>query len=291
MTEPRPSVLVTGASTGIGHACAADLVAHGFHVFAGVRKDADAARLTEEFGASVTPVIIDVAKPETIEAAAAAVRAALGGRTLAGLVNNAGISSAGPLLHLPIEEMQRVLDVNLVGVLRVTQGYGPLLGADRTLSGEPGRIVMMSSQGGKIGYPFGGAYIAAKHGLEGMSASLRRELMIYGIDVIIVGPGAVATPIWDKASEIDMSAYKDTDYGPIMSRGGGFIEQGRQGLPPERVARLVRHALTTPHPRVRYPIAKNPLVNWFAPRYLPARLVDRVVARVAGLKRLERKSG
>ncbi|MGD2133269.1 MAG: SDR family NAD(P)-dependent oxidoreductase [Maricaulaceae bacterium] len=290
MEPHRRSIVVTGASTGIGCACAVELIARGFHVFAGVRSEADAAQLKEALGENASPLTIDVTKPETITAAAETVRAALSGETLAGLVNNAGISSAGPLLHLPIEEVEKVLDVNLVGVLRATQAFAPLLGADRSLSGPPGRIVMMSSQGGKIGYPFGGAYVAAKHGLEGLSASLRRELMVYGIDVIIIGPGAVATPIWDKAEKIDMSAYRETDYGPIVEGGGrGFIARGREGLPPERVARLVHRALTVRRPRVRYAIAKNPLVNWVLPRVLPARLVDRIIARIVGLKRLERK--
>jgi hypothetical protein len=283
---PRPAVVITGASTGIGLACAQDL-ARDFHVFAGVRREEDAARLTAELGGAVTPLQLDVRDPEEVEDAADAVRAALGGRTLAGLVNNAGIPSGGPLLHAPIAEIAKVLDVNLLGVIRATQAFGPLLGADRTLAGPPGRIVMMSSVAGKIGMPFGGAYVASKHALEGVSASLRRELMIYGIDVVVIGPGSVATPIWDKAGGLDYAPYRGTDYQPIMdAMGDVFLARGRAGLPPEAIARLVRRALTARRPRARYAISPHPLTSWIIPRLLPARLLDRIIARIVGLKRL-----
>ena len=279
-----PAVAITGASSGIGRACAETFASGGFHVFAGVRKGEDAAELRAALGDAVTPLRIDVTDDASLAAAADQVRDAMGGRTLAGLVNNAGVPSAGPLLHTPIAEMERVLGVNLVGVLRATQAFAPQLGADRSLDGPPGRIVMMSSQAGKIGYPFGGVYSAAKHGLEGLSEALRRELMIYPIDVIIIGPGAVATPIWDRASELDMSPYKGTDYEAIMSgEAGRFVNEGRSGLPPEDIAAVVLRAVTTLSPRVRYAIAKKPLRNWILPRCLPKRFVDRIIARIVGL--------
>ena len=179
------SVVVTGASTGIGWACLKVLIAGGFRVFGGVRKQADADRLAKEFGANFTPLLFDVTDAAAVAAAAGKVRAALGGETLFGLVNNAGIAVPGPLLELSVEDFRRQIDVNLIGQFIVTQAFGPLLGADRSLKGPPGRIVMISSISGKTAFPFGGAYAASKFGLEGLSEALRRELMIFGVDVIV----------------------------------------------------------------------------------------------------------
>ena len=198
MTQVQPSAVVTGASTGIGAACAKRLVDEGWRVFAGVRKPADGERLKADLGASLIPVIIDVTDTASVKAAAKTVGAALDGQTLKGLVNNAGIAVAGPMLELPLEEFENQMDVNVTGIVRVTQAFGPLLGVDASLTGEPGRIVMMSSVAGEMGAPFLGPYAASKHAVEGISKSLRRELMLYGIEVVVIGPGAVATPIWSQ---------------------------------------------------------------------------------------------
>lgn len=284
-TTPPRAVVVTGASTGIGHACAQVLSAAGFHVFAGVRKDEDAARLTGELGNAVTPLKMDVTQPDQLAHAAAQVREWLDGRTLAGLVNNAGIAVAGPLLHIDPEEVANQFDVNLLGVLRATQAFGPLLGADTALKGEPGRIVMMSSVGGKMGMPFIGPYAASKHALEGLAKSLRKELAIYGIGVVIIAPGAVATPIWDKADEIDVDKYRDTDYVPAMKSVLHWMQtRGPAGLAPEVVAEKVRHAITAEKPRLRYALVPQRLQNWTIPRLLPERLVDRITVKQVGLR-------
>ena len=171
-----PTAIVTGASTGIGFACAKRLAEEGWLVFAGVRKPADADRLVSELGEKVRPLIIDVTDQATVDAAAAEVRNALDGRTLGGLVNNAGIAVAGPLTELPLEDFEQQLQVNVVGVVRVTQAFAPMLGIDENLEGPPGRIVMMSSMAGQMGAPFLGPYAASKHAVEGISKSLRREL-------------------------------------------------------------------------------------------------------------------
>jgi NAD(P)-dependent dehydrogenase (short-subunit alcohol dehydrogenase family) len=147
---------------------------------------------------------MDVTDKQAVEQAAARVSAGLGSATLTGLVNNAGVAVPGALLHLPLEEYRRQLEVNLVPQLSVTQTFAPLLGADTKRKGQPGRIVNISSTAGKIGLPFLGAYVASKHALEGMSESLRRELMIYGIDVIVIVPGSVVTAIWDKGEAEDL---------------------------------------------------------------------------------------
>ena len=233
------SVVVTGTSSGIGWGTASVLIRNGMRVFGSVRKQQDAERLAAEFGSAFTPLVFDITDAAAVRAAAQQVRSRfLGGETLFGLVNNAGIGVAGPLMHQPIDEFRYQIEVNLIGPLIVTQAFLPLLGADRSLRGAPGRIINVSSVGGRTGAPFLGAYAASKHGLEGMSESLRRELMLYGIDVIIIGPGAVATPIWDKAEQIDTSIYAGTDYGEVFRRFGEyFVGQGRKGYPPSALVR------------------------------------------------------
>ncbi len=204
-------------------------------------------------------------------------------------MNNAGIAVGGPLLHLPADAFRQQLDVNLTGALIVTQAFAPLLGSDQTLTGQPGRIINISSIGGRIGAPFIGAYVTSKHGLEGFSESLRRELMLYGIDVIIVGPGAIATPIWDKAESADSSLYDGTDYSaPLQRFQKGFIADGRRGLPPARVGATIYTALTAARPRTRYAVVRRLLTDWIVPTLLPRRLIDRTIARSLGLTPAER---
>ena len=189
------SVVITGASTGIGWASAKLLLERGFRVFGSVRKQADADRLKAEFGANFIPLLFDVTDEAAVLAAAREVRAALNGETLTGLVNNAGIAVAGPVLELAADEFRRQMEVNVIGPIIATQAFGPLLGSDASLKG---RIVMISSVAGRNGNPMSAAYSASKHAIEGLSESLRREMMLFGIDVIIVAPGAVKTPIWSR---------------------------------------------------------------------------------------------
>jgi NAD(P)-dependent dehydrogenase (short-subunit alcohol dehydrogenase family) len=280
----RRSVVVTGASTGIGWGTVKVLVARGFEVFGSVRKQSDADRLANEFGGAFIPLLMDVTDHAALARAAELVGARLGQRRLAGLVNNAGIAVPGPLLHLPLEEYRRQLEVNLIAPLGVIQAFAPLLGTDRGREGTPGRIVNISSVAGKVGAPFLGAYVASKHGLEGMSESLRRELMLYGIDVIVVGPGAVVTAIWDKAESDEYGPYRATDYGTILDRFARyFIAEGRKGLSPEVVGEVVYRALTAAKPNVRYAVVGKKFQDWTLPRLLPKRMVDRFIGRQTGL--------
>jgi len=279
------SVVVTGVSTGIGWGITKVLIQHGFRVFGSVRKTQDAERLSEEFGERFVPLFFDVTDEAAVQAAAEQVREQLNGETLFGLVNNAGIAVPGPLMHLPADDFRHQLEVNLVSVLIVTKAFIALLGSDRSLRGKPGRIINISSVGGKAGGPFLGAYSASKHGLEGFSESLRRELMLYGIDVIIVGPGSVATPIWDKAEQEDMSIYANTDFIEAAQRVQKYmIEGGRKGYPPEKVGEVVWHALTTSSPRVRYAVIPGSSLSRIVQMLLPKRMVDRIIARNLGFK-------
>jgi NAD(P)-dependent dehydrogenase (short-subunit alcohol dehydrogenase family) len=278
------AVVVTGASTGIGRAAVAKAVREGAHVFASVRKEADAQSLRDEFGAAVTPVIFDVADEAAVRAGAAQVAQALGNRRLYGLVNNAGIAVPGPLLHLDTEDLRRQFEINLFGVHNVTRAFADLLGADKERTGKPGRIVMISSVGGQNGAPFVGPYSASKFALEGYSQSLRRELMLYGIDVIVIGPGAIATPIWDKAEQEDMKRFSNTDYAASVDRVSDYmLSQGREGLPPSNVGDLIWHCLSDPKPKVRYPILRKPFMDRTLPRLLPPRMVDNIIAKRLGL--------
>jgi NAD(P)-dependent dehydrogenase (short-subunit alcohol dehydrogenase family) len=277
------SVVVTGASTGIGWATAKLLLDRDFRVFGSVRKQADADRLKGEFGTNFTPLFFDVTDEAAVLAAARDVRTALNGEKLAGLVNNAGIAVAGPVLGLSADEFRRQMDVNVIGPIIATQAFGPLLGADTSLKGPPGRIVMISSVAGQNGNPLTSAYSASKHAIEGLSEGLRRELMLFGIDVIIVAPGAVKTPIWSKAEEVDISPYKNSPFLPAMEKMRAFmLNLGANGLPPERIAETVYAALTLPRPKVRYSIVPDP-VRVGMMKALPKRALDKIIAKRLGL--------
>jgi NAD(P)-dependent dehydrogenase (short-subunit alcohol dehydrogenase family) len=276
------SIVVTGASTGIGWGCVKVLVREGFHVFGSVRKASDGERLSREFGERFTPLVFDVTDEDAVAAGAGQVAAALANSTLFGLVNNAGIAVSGPLLYLAIDDFRHQFAVNLTGQLIVTQAFAPLLGADRARQGSPGRIVMMSSIAGRNGLPFLGAYASSKFALEGMSESLRRELMLFGVDVIVVAPGAIATPIWDKAEALDIASLASTPYGNALGVFKDYaVANGRRGLPPEAVGEAVKKALTVSRPRTRYTVTPDPL-RTFLVNTLPKRVVDRIIARQLG---------
>jgi NAD(P)-dependent dehydrogenase (short-subunit alcohol dehydrogenase family) len=277
------SVVITGASTGIGWATAKLLLDRGFRVFGSVRKPADADRLSGEFGANFTPLLFDVTDEAAVLAAARQVRAALGGETLTGLVNNAGIAVAGPVLELSADQFRHQMEVNVVGPIIATQAFGPLLGSDPSLKGPRGRIVMISSVGGKNGNPLMSAYCASKFAIEGLSESLRREMMLFGIDVIIIAPGAVKTPIWGKAEEVDISGYRNSPFFPALQKIRTFMLQlGESGLPPEKIAERIADALTLASPKVRYEITPDPMQQLIG-AILPKRMVDRIIAKRLGL--------
>jgi len=277
------AIVVTGASTGIGRAAAAKAVREGAHVFASVRKEADAESLRQEFGEAATPLLFDVADEAAVRAGAAKAAATLGDRRLFGLVNNAGIAVPGPLLHLDTDELRRQFEINLFGVHNVTRAFADLLGADPNRSGKPGRIIMISSVGGQNGAPFVGPYASSKFALEGYSQSLRRELMLYGVDVIVIGPGAIATPIWDKAEQNDLKRFSNTPYAPMLEGVANFmVTQGRKGLPPSDVADLIWRCLTDPNPKVRYAILRRPFMDRTLPRLMNPRTVDRIYAKRLG---------
>jgi NAD(P)-dependent dehydrogenase (short-subunit alcohol dehydrogenase family) len=277
------SVVITGASTGIGWATAKLLLDRGYRVFGSVRKQADAVRLKTEFGANFIPLLFDVTDEAAVLAAAREVRAALDGATLAGLVNNAGVAVAGPLLEVAAGEFRRQMNVNVIGPIIAVQAFAPLLGADPSLKGRRGRIVMISSVAGRNGNPLASAYSASKHAIEGLSESLRREMMLFGIDVVIIAPGAVKTPIWSKGEEVDISTYRNSPYLPVLEKVRKFTQHLSEiGLPPERIAEAIAEALTVANPRVRYQITPDPMRHLIT-AILPKRMVDRIIGKRLGL--------
>ncbi|MDX5365974.1 MAG: SDR family oxidoreductase [Alphaproteobacteria bacterium] len=280
------SVVVTGVSTGIGNAAARVLAKKGFRVFGSVRKEADAAALKKDLGESFVPLVFDVTDEAGIARAAAQVREALKGEKLAGLVNNAGIAVSGPLIDLDPDEFRKQMEVNVTGPFLVTQAFAPLLGTDLALKGEPGRIVNISSVAGIRAMPFLGPYAASKFALEGFSEALRRELMMFGIDVVVIGPGPVKTAILDKAEEIDIARYANSPYRPIMENFQKvFVGQGREGLPAEKLGELILKALTTPNPKVRYSAVKGRLAEKLVMNFASKRTLDKMIAGMLGLKR------
>jgi NAD(P)-dependent dehydrogenase (short-subunit alcohol dehydrogenase family) len=281
------AVVVTGASTGIGFATSVALAKAGYDVFAGVRSAAAGEPLIKASASTpgkITPIQLEVTDAASVAAAAAQVKSALGGEPLFGLVNNAGIAHGGPLLYQPIDDIRQVFEVNVIGLLRVTQAFAPMLAATATSPSRPGRVINISSVGGKLAAPFVGAYAGSKHAVEGLSEALRRELMVFGIDVIIIGPGAVVTPIWDKAEAGDLAYLAGTAYEePARRFYNYFITSGRQGLKPEKLGAAVLKALTVDKPKTRYAVLKGALTNWTLPRLLPKRTVDNTFAKNLGL--------
>jgi NAD(P)-dependent dehydrogenase (short-subunit alcohol dehydrogenase family) len=278
-------VVVTGVSTGIGWGTTKVLVSKGFRVFGSVRKQADADRLQTEFGNSFVPLMMDITDTDAVHQAAQKVSSIIGDRNLVGLVNNAGIVVSGPLLYLRPSEYRRQLEANMISPLVVIQAFAPLLGMDKKRQGPAGRIVNISSTGAKVAIPLIGGYSSSKAGLEGMSDALRQELIVFGIDVVIIEPGTVNTAMYNKGEKEDLSEFKPTEYWEAVQNFQKYIvnEARTNGLPPERIGEAVHVALTTAKPKARYAVVPQRFKNWTLPRLLPVRMLDAYLAKQMGL--------
>ncbi len=271
------AAVVTGASTGIGLETARQLKAAGFDVFAGVRKDSDAEKVSSE---GLRPLKIDVVDPEAIAAAAREVAAASPGG-LAALVNNAGVAISGPLEFMPIDRLRDQMEINFTGQIAVTQAFLPQIRAAK------GRIVFVSSIGGKIAVPLNGPYSASKFALEAAADSLRREVRDQGIEVSVVEPGGVKTPIWEKgtatANEIEAGLPPEADelYGELSAglRKEAANIAAKTGLPPAAVAEKIVHACTAAKPRTRYMVGRDARMRWALARRVPDRWFDALIDR------------
>jgi len=280
----KGAVVVTGASTGIGRACALHLEGLGYRVFAGVRSQADAERIGREGSGRLVPILLDVTDVGTIVSAAKEIGAAVGDAGLKGLVNNAGIVVTAPIEFVPLDDLRRQFEVNVIGAVAVTQAFLPLLRRAK------GRIVNIGSIGGRNALPFVGPYAASKSALAAITESLRRELRGSGIEVSLIEPGAVATPIWEKSEAAAMERMAKfppevaTLYGPALVKVQAAAKKVSAGaVPPEVVAKAVEEALTSPRPRTRTLIGTEAKVQAFLRWLLPDRLLDAFFAKVLGL--------
>ena len=278
-------ILITGASTGIGYSAVEHLIGAGYKVFGSVRKQSDADSLESTFGENFIPLIFDVRDEDAISDAVKLVESKLGSNgELVSIVNNSGIALGGPIQYLPTDIYRKQFEVNLFGVVNVTRAFLKLLGAYKG-SIHQGRIVMISSVSGKRSYPFVSPYTASKHALEAFSDSLRREMMLYGIEVVIIEPGPIKTPIWDKAPSVQDNPFLGTDYEPALKKFyGQMVTKGKvEGLPVEKVGKLIERVITIKKPKTRYVITGRKWLDFILPGILPDRWLDKVFAKFLGI--------
>ncbi|GAA4185829.1 SDR family NAD(P)-dependent oxidoreductase [Streptosporangium oxazolinicum] len=272
------AVLITGASSGLGEACALFLARAGFQVFAGVRKQADGERLRRTATGVLIPVTIDVTDEDCVADAARTVTGRLTGSGLWGLVNNAGICVPSPLAWLEPGQLRRQLDTNVVGTLTVTRAFLP------SLRNGGGRIVNVTSGLGRVAVPFLGAYVASQFAKEGFSDVLRRELAPLGIAVCVVRPGAIVTPIWDKVTADGHRAVSAGDpyhREPFLRFLDSNAETARASKTTSLdFTRAVLRALTSRRPRRHYPVGRDATAAGLVSRFLPTALLDRQFAAV-----------
>jgi NAD(P)-dependent dehydrogenase (short-subunit alcohol dehydrogenase family) len=281
---PMKSVLITGASTGIGRASALRMDAAGWRVFAGVRREEDAAGLRDVASDRLVPLILDVTEGEQIASAAQRIADEVGADGLGGLVNNAGIAVMAPLETVSLDDLRQQLEVNLIAQVAVTQALLPQVRAAR------GRIVFVSSIGGRMAMPFGAPYHASKYGIEAVSDCLRQELKPWGIEVAAIEPGSIDTPIWERGTKrADAAAERapaaqEALYGKaIESFRSAVRHTAERAISPDKVAEAIDHALTARRPRTRYLVGADARGQALLKRLAPDRLLDRVVARAMGL--------
>ncbi|MAV58917.1 MAG: oxidoreductase [Candidatus Marinimicrobia bacterium] len=278
------NILITGVSTGIGYATANIFLKQGCRVFGSVRNKSDYENLKKKFSSNFHPLIFDVTKKDEVLKSVKEVNEVIGeNEILDALINNAGIALGGPLLEIPLEILKKQFEVNLFGLLYVTQSFSDLLGCNNKMS-KKGKIIMISSVSGKRAYPFVGPYTASKHALEGLSDSLRRELLIYGVDVILIQPGPIKTAIWDKAPKPQDSPFNGSIYENALKRFHSFfIKKGRNGYEAEKVGKLIFKIFSNTKNKTRYVITKDKLLNYTLPGILPDRFFDKLIAKGLGL--------
>lgn len=274
-----PTVLLTGASTGIGHATALRLAVSGWTVFAGVRKAADGESLKAAGGERIVPLELDVTDAAQIAAAATEVNER---GALDALVNNAGIGFGGPLELVPIDDLRSQFEVNVLGPVALTQALLP------ALRRAHGRVLFISSVGGRVAMAFTAPYSASKHAIEAIGDALRVELRSSNVQVALIEPGSVATPIWDKSRAqgkgLHVPAELADQYGHVSEAMNRVLESTeRRGVPPELVAATIERALTARRMRARYLIGRDAKAMLLAKRLLPDHVFDRVARRALGV--------
>tara|TARA_B100001741_G_scaffold20208_1_gene15112 strand:+ start:212 stop:1063 length:852 start_codon:yes stop_codon:yes gene_type:complete len=278
------SVVITGTSTGIGYATSKLFIEQNYHVFGSVRNDIDAERVSSELGVNFTPLKFDVTNESSVKESVKIVEKHLNGQKLAGLINNAGLGVIGTIQSLTAEQFKYQFDVNLLGVFHCCQAYLNLLGADRSLNGNPGKIINISSISGEIGMPFMSAYNMSKFGLEGFSEGIRRELLMYGIDVVVIAPGPVKTPIWGKINKREeIKRYDNSDYRESLSRAMKMTEKMEQvGVDPRVIAERALSIIENTKSSTRYRIDPTRIQNILL-QLFPKRMADKMIAKRMGI--------
>jgi len=280
------SILITGVSSGIGFSGANILCQAGYRVYGSVRKEEDSKPLLDKYPDNFIPLVFDVRDEAAIEKAADFVKEDLSttGHGLAGLVNNAGVALGGPFKHLDTETFRRQLEINVLGVVSVTRNFLNLLGAYKG-SSNPGKIIMISSVSGHRAYPYMSPYSASKFALEGMSDSLRRELMMYGIDVILIEPGPVKSEIWAKAPDIDSNPFLGTDYEEsLRTFYKEVFGKANDALDTDIIGNAIRSIIENPRPKTRYVYTKDKFKEFTIPGILPDRTLDKIMAKRLKIK-------
>ena len=277
-------VVITGVSTGIGYSSAKILCDSGYRVFGSVRKQEDAEKITSEFGANFTPLIFDVTDSKGIQENAEIVKSELlPGEALAGLVNNAGVAMGGPINLIDTDVFRQQFEVNFFGLIEVTKTFLPMLGAVKN-SMQQGKIINISSISGRRAHPFVAPYTASKFAVEAFSDALRREMLLYGVDVILIEPGPIKTAIWDKVPDLDDNEFTGTDYEHSLRKFYKmFIEMGKKGFDADIIGNRVKEILQDPSPKTRHVITPNRFINFTLPGILPDRMFDKLVGKGLGL--------
>ena len=277
-------VVITGVSTGIGYSSAKILCDSGYRVFGSVRKQEDAEKITSEFGANFTPLIFDVTDSKGIQENAQIVEGELiPGEALAGLVNNAGVAMGGPINQIDTDVFRKQFEVNFFGLIEVTKTFLPMLGAVKN-SMQQGKIINISSISGRRAHPFVAPYTASKFAVEAFSDALRREMLLYGVDVILIEPGPIKTAIWDKVPDLDDNEFTGTDYEHSLRKFYKmFIEMGKKGFDADIIGNRVKEILQDPSPKTRHVITPNRFINFTLPGILSDRMFDKLVGKGLGL--------
>ena len=274
------SIVITGTSTGIGYACSKKFIEKGYKVFGSVRNNNDANRVSNELGSNFVPLIFDVTDETAVKKSVKIVENQIDDQKLSGLINNAGLGVMGTIQSLSAEQFKYQFDVNVLGVFHCCQAYLDLLGADKNRKGDPGKIINISSVSGEIGMPFMSAYNMSKFGLEGFSEGIRRELLMYGIDVVVIAPGPVKTPIWKKLMQKnEAKRYDNSDYRESVSKLMRMSENmEKAGVEASVIAERALSVIENTKNKTRYRIDPTRMQNIML-QLFPKRVADRMIAK------------
>ncbi len=267
-------ILVTGVSSGIGYDAVRYLVAQGFHVFGSVRTDSDIIKMERDFPERFTCLKFDVTNIDQINLAKEVVAQKLNGELLTALVNNAGFAQGGPMALLSDHDFRQQMEVNVFGVRNVINIFLPLLGTSKQLKGRPGKIINVSSISGIFNTPMNGAYCVSKHAMESLGEIYRRELMIFGIQVISIQPGPIQSDLWDKNLNC-LNEFMDSDYVRMAKAANRMMRQAQKSaLPAVVISKLIHHIILSKRPKLSYVVARNKLLPIIIAKYIPRRIVD-----------------